>query len=330
MEGYWKEKNVLITGGLGFLGSSLAVQLVQLGARVTIVDAMIPTLGGNYFNIEPIRQSPLLTINISNITDKESMEHLVRGKDHIFHLASQVSHVLGQTDPFPDIQYNIVGTAALLEACKKNNPQVKILYTGTRGQYGPAMHNPVPEEASLAPLGMHEITKVAAEQILLDYHKIHGVKSVLTRITNVYGPRAQMKSNKFCVVNWFIRQALEGDTINLFGGGLYKRDFLFVEDCVYDLLALAENNEAYGKIFNVGNTNTASFADIARWIVEIAGSGQIKTTEFSQERKANEPGDIYLDVSKIKAIIPWKERTSFEEGLRKTIEYYKKHKEEYF
>ena len=172
MSTYWQGKRVLITGGLGFIGSTLAIRLVHLDAHVTIVDAMIPFLGGNEFNIAPIRDNPLLRINISNIYDRESMEHLVKDKDHIFHLASQVSHVLGQTDPLPDIHYNILGTTTLLEACKKNNPSVKILYTGTRGQYGPAMRNPIPEEASLSPLGLHEITKVAAEQILAQYPQL--------------------------------------------------------------------------------------------------------------------------------------------------------------
>lgn len=330
MSTYWNGKHVLITGGLGFIGSTLAIKLVQLGAHVTIVDAMIPFLGGNEFNIDPIRENPLLKVNISNIYDRESMEHLVKNKDHIFHLASQVSHVLGQTDPLPDIHYNILGTTTLLEACKKNNPHVKILYTGTRGQYGPAMHNPIPEEASLAPLGLHEITKVAAEQILAQYHKRHGIKSILTRLTNIYGQRAQMKSDKYCVVNWFVRQALENQTITLHGGGNYKRDFLFVEDCVGDLLQLAEKEEAYGNIYNVGNDTAVSFAEIAAIIISVVGSGKTQTTDFTQERKMNEPGDIYLDISKIKKVIDWKIRTSLCEGIQKTVNFYKAHKEHYY
>ena len=320
---YWKDKCVLITGGLGFIGSNLAIQLIHRGAKVTIVDAMIDFLGGNEYNIAPIKDSANLRLNISNVCDRESIEHLVRGQDHIFHLASQVSHVLSQTNPFPDIHYNIIGTATLLEACRKNNPSVKILYTGTRGQYGPSMHNPVSEEASLAPLGFHEITKITVEQMLLDYHKRHHIRAVLTRLTNVYGPRAQMRSDKYCVVNWFIKQAIDDTVIKLQGGGLYKRDFLFVEDCVDDLIKLAEKQDSLGKIFNVGNDSTHSFKELAECIVHLSGSGKIEETEFSPERKLNEPGDIYLDVSKIKKAIQWVPRTSLEEGIKKTIDFYK-------
>lgn len=330
MESYWEKKRVLITGGLGFIGSTLAIRLVEHGAYVTIVDAMIPFLGGNEWNIESIKNSPLLKVNISNIHDKESMEHLVQNQDHIFHLASQVSHVLGQTDPFPDIDYNIMGTTVLLEACRKKNPRVKILYTGTRGQYGSTTKNPVQEEASLSPLGLHEITKVAAEQILLQYHIRHKVKCIITRLTNIYGPRAQMKSDKYCVVNWFVRQALENETIMLYAGGHYKRDFLYVDDCVDDLLKLAEKEEAYGNIYNVGNNETSSFEQVASEIVAIARSGRIGQTEFTAERKLNEPGDIFLDVSKIRRTIAWIPRTSLKEGLKKTIGFYKDNKNKYY
>lgn len=330
MQAYWNHKKVLITGGLGFIGSTLALRLLSLGARVTLVDAMIPFLGGNEFNLAPAKENPHLRVNISNITDRESMEHLVTGQDHIFHLASQVSHVLGQTDPFPDLNYNIIGTATLLEACKKNNPSVKILYTGTRGQYGPSMKNPISEEASLAPLGLHEITKLTAEQVLLEYHKRHRLRCVLTRLTNIYGPRAQMKSDKYGVVNWFIRQAIEGKTISLHGGGNYKRDFLFVDDCVNDLLQLAACEDAYGQIYNVGNTEITSFAELAQLIVDLTGKGTLEQTPFTAERKLNEPGDIYLDVRKLQNTITWKERTSLREGLQKTILFYEQHKEHYF
>lgn len=329
-ENYWAGKQVLVTGGLGFLGSNLVIKLLGLGARVTIVDAMIPHLGGNEFNIEPVKDDPRLRVNIGNIQDCDTMEHLVKGMDHIFHLASQVSHILGERDPIPDIQHNIVGTAAILQSCRINNPGVKLLYTGTRGQYGSAMKNPVAEDASLRPLGVHEATKLAAENFLLAYHRRHGIRCVLTRLTNIYGPRAQMKSGSYGVVNWFVRQALEGGTIALHGGGSYKRDFLFVDDCIQDLLQLAESEEAHGEVFNVGSDTVASYADIARLIIEIAGSGRAEVTDFTEERKSTEPGDIYLDVSKLKRTIDWGPRTALEEGLHQTIAFYQAHREWYF
>lgn len=326
--GQYKDKNVLITGGLGFIGSSLAVKLAGLGAQVTLLDAMIHGYGGNLFNIEPVKDK--VVVNFSNITDVTSMEYLVRDKDYIFHCAGQVCHVMSLTDPFPDIEYNIKGTAVLMEACKKNNPRVKVIKTGTRGQYGSAVKLPVSEDAPTNPKGIYEISNLTAEKIMKVYNDIHGIKTVLLRLTNIYGPRAQMKHSRFGVVNWFIRQAIDDEKIKVFGEGRILRDFLYIDECVEAILQAAITDAAVGEILNVGVDKPVSFLELVKLIVKVAKSGKWEFAEFSPERKAQEPGDFYSDITKIKEIVGWAPKVSLEEGLKKTIQYYKKYKKFYW
>lgn len=324
----YKDKNILITGGLGFIGSSIALKMVQLGAKVTLVDAMIPDYGGNLFNIEPIMGK--VTINFSNIADVTSMNYLVRDKDYIFHCAGQVCHVMSLTDPFPDIEYNIKGTAILMEACKKNNPKVKIIKTGTRGQYGPATRLPVNEDAPTNPKGIYEISNLTAEKIMKVYNDIHGIKTVLLRLTNIYGPRSQMRHSRFGVVNWFVRQAIDSETIKIFGDGTILRDFLYIDDCVDAVLMSAISENAVGEILNVGVDKPTSFLDLIKLIIKIAKSGSCEFAEFSPERKVQEPGNFYSDINKIKKLTGWEPKTNLKDGLAKTIDYYKLYKKYYW
>jgi UDP-glucose 4-epimerase len=318
----------LVTGGLGFIGSNLVIHLVETGAEVTVVDAMIPEYGGNLFNIEPVRDQ--VHINFCDVCDIHAMNYLVRGQDYIFHLACQVSHILSLSDPFPDIEINIKGTAVLMEACKKYNPGARVIYTGTRGQYGPAVRLPVSEDAPTNPKGIYEISNLTAEKIIKVYNDVHNVSSVLLRLTNTYGPRAQMKHSHYGVANWFVRLAVDGEPIKVFGDGSILRDFLYVDDCVEALLMSAVCEEATGDIFNVGIDKPTSFLELADTIVRVAGTGRWEFAPFTPERKAQEPGDFYSDISKIRQIVGWEPKTSLEEGLRKTIAYYRHHKAHYW
>ena len=225
---------ILITGGLGFIGSNLAARLAKEGARVTLCDAMIEGYGGNLANVAEIRDQ--VAINYADVRDESVMGQLVEGQDVVFHLAAQVSHVMSLSNPYPDIDINIKGTAAVLEACRKRNPQALVVRSGTRGQYGPAVSLPVAEDAPSDPRGIYEISQLSSEMICRTYTRIHGIRTVPLRLTNVYGPRAQMKHSQFGVVNWFVRLALEGRPIPIFGSGKILRDFLYVDDCV-DALA---------------------------------------------------------------------------------------------
>lgn len=325
---HFRTRRVLITGGMGFIGSNLAVQLVNQGAQVTIADAMIPGYGGNLFNIEPIRQQ--VTVNFCDIRDVNTMNYLVQGQDYIFHLAGQVDHILSLSDPYPDIDMNIKGTAVVMEACKHHNPKARVIYTGTRGQYGSAVSLPVDENAPTHPKGIYEITRLTAEKITQVYHEVHGIRSVMLRLTNVYGPRAQMIHARYGVVNWFARLAIDGAAIQVFGDGQIKRDFLYVDDCIEAMLMAAVCSDAYGEVFNVGLDQPTTFLELAQTMIEVAGTGTWAFAPFSPERKAQEPGDFYSDISKIKRIVGWQPRTSLAVGLAQTIAYYRAHKAHYW
>lgn len=321
-------KRVLITGGLGFVGSNLAIKLVEEGAHVTLLDAMLPLYGGNLFNIEPIRDK--VQVNFSDIRDQSSMEYLVRDQDFIFHLAGQVSHVDSILDPFMDVAINVNGTLCVLEACRKYNPDARIIFTGTRGQYGPSVKLPVDETAPTNPMGMYAITNLTAEKIILMYHQVHGIRGLCLRITNTYGPRHHMKHNRYGVLNWFIRLALDDETIPIFGDGRILRDFLYIDDLVEALMRCGLTEAAYGDIFNVGSGTAVSFIDLAEKIIEIAGSGRCEYAPFTTERKALEPGDYWADIAKIKAVVEWQPQVSLEEGLQRTVEFYRRYRNHYW
>ncbi len=319
---------VLITGGLGFIGSNLAIRLAAAGARVTLVDAMIPEYGGNLFNIEPVR--PRLTINFNDICDRHAMDWLVRGQDYIFHLAGQVSHVMSLTDPYPDIEYNIKGTTVLMEAVRQHNPRARVIFSGTRGQYGPAVRLPVAEDAPTNPRGIYEISNLTAEKIIQVYQRIHGIHAVLLRLTNIYGPRAQMRHPHYGVVNWFVRVALDGGCLKVFGDGQIKRDFLFIDDCIDALWQCALCEQARGEILNVGIDRPSNFLELVQTLIEVAGSGRWEFAPFTPQRQAQEPGDFYSDIGKIGRLVGWQPATSLREGLEQTVQYYRRFRQHYW
>ena len=322
--GAFQGKRALVTGGMGFTGSNLAIALVGAGADVTIVDAMIPGYAGNLFNIEPVRDR--VTVNFADVRDVNVMNYLVQGQDYVFHLAGQVDHVLSMTNPFPDIDINIKGTAILMEALRQHNPDAKLIYTGTRGQYGPAVRLPVDEEAPTHPKGIYEISNLTAEKIIQVYNDAHGIASVLLRLTNIYGPRAQMKHPRYGVVNWFVRLAIDDETIKVFGDGKILRDFLYVDDAVEAIMMSALAPDAVGEVLNIGIDQPTNFIDLAEAVIEAAGSGRWEFAPFTPERRAQEPGDFYSDISKIRRIAGWEPRTSLAEGLRETVAFYRRHK----
>jgi UDP-glucose 4-epimerase len=321
-------KNILITGGLGFIGSNLAIRLVRDGARVAVCDAMIEGLGGNFENVREVQTS--LEIHVSDVRDEAEMARLVEGRDVVFHLAAQVSHVLSLENPYPDIDINIKGTAAVLEACRKRNPGALVVRSGTRGQYGPAVRMPVSEDAPADPRGIYEISQLSAEMICRTYTRIHGLRTVPLRLTNVYGPRSQMKHSHFGVVNWFVRLALEGRPIPIFGTGRILRDFLYVDDCVDALVAAACEPATVGEIVNVGNDRSSTFLEVAEILREIVPGTEIVFTDFSPERKAQEPGDFVSDISKIRRLTGWFPRVELSDGLARTVEFYRERREDYF
>lgn len=321
-------KRVLITGGLGFIGSNLAIRLVEEGAQVTLVDNMIPRQGGNLFNISPIADK--VHVNFSDVRNQLSVDHLVQGQEYIFHLAGQVNHVESVRNPIQDLDINCRGTLVLLEACRRFNRDARIIFSGTRGEYGASVHLPVDENHPTNPKGIYAVTNLTAEKMILVYHDIHKIQGICLRITNTYGERHQMQHDEFGVMNWFIRKAMDDETIPVFGDGMILRDFLYVGDLVECFLMVATCPQVYGEVFNVGTGVPISFIDVARKIVDIAGSGTVNFTEFTPERKEVEPGDYYTDITKIKRMTGWKPTISLDEGIKRTIAFYQKHKERYW
>lgn len=324
----FRQVKILITGGLGFIGSNLAIELVERQAMVTIVDNLTPNQGGNLFNINPVKKD--VAVNYCDIRDVSAMEQLVKGKDYIFHLARQTDHMLSQKDPFPDIDINVRGTTIILEACKKYNRNVKFIYTGTRGQYGKAVKLPVSEEAPTNPRGIYEVTNLAAEKIVQIYHDIHGIRSVMLRLTNIYGPRSQMKHDHFGVVNWFIRLALDQIPIPVFGDGLLTRDFIYIDDATEAILKTAASDNCYGEVVNIGKEKGDTFLHLAKTIVQLSEHASYTLTPFSKERAAQEPGHFASDITKINRLTGWHPTTTLTTGLTKTLNFYKKYKNYYW
>ena len=324
----WSGRQVLVTGGFGFIGSNLARRLVEEGARVTLCDAMIEGYGGNEANVREIRDR--VVIDRSDVRDADAMDRLVEGCDVVYHLAAQVSHVMSLSNPYPDIDINIKGTAVVLEACRRKNPAAIVVRSGTRGQYGPAVRLPVSEETPSDPRGIYEISQLSSEMICRTYTRIHGVRTVPLRLTNVYGPRAQMRHSQFGVVNWFVRLALEGRPIPIFGTGRILRDFLYVDDCVDALVAAAREPSVVGEILNVGHDRPSTFLEVAEILRDLVPGASIEFTDFTPERRAQEPGDFVSDITKIRRLIGWEPRVGLREGLARTVEFYRERRADYF
>ena len=324
----FKEKNILITGGLGFIGSNLAYRLVPLEAHITLVDALIPDYGGNSFNIRGIEEN--VKLDISDIRNQSRIDRLVRNQDYIFNLAGQVSHIDSMRDPFTDLEMNCQGQLSVLEACRKNNPSVKIIFASTRQIYGKPEYLPVDEKHPLRPTDINGINKMAGEMYHLLYNNVYGIRTVSLRLTNTFGPRQLMKHNRQGFIPWFIRQTIDGEEVKIFGDGNQKRDMNYVDDVVDALLLAAINEKTNGEVFNLGGNQVISLVDFVKLLIEINRDGSYSTVPFPEERKKIDIGDFYCNWSKIEDCLGWKPTITIKEGLTRTIEYYKRFKNYYW
>lgn len=321
-------KRIMITGGLGFIGSNLAHRLVRFGAKVLFVDSLIPEYGGNLFNIADIEQE--VQVNIADVRDEHSMLYLVKGQDFLFNLAGQTSHVDSMRDPYTDLEINCRAQLSILEACRKENPSIKIIFASTRQVYGKPEYLPVDERHPLRPVDVNGINKMAGEWFHILYNNVYGIRACALRLTNTYGPRMRVKDARQTFLGWWIRQIIEDQELQVFGNGKQVRDFNYVDDVIDALLLAASCPEADGQIFNLGGNDPITLSGLAELLIEINGSGNYSIVAFPQERKVIDIGDYYADYRLIRSKIGWRPTVSLREGLSRTLEYFKAQRGHYW
>ena len=320
---FYRGRRVMITGGLGFIGSNVARQLVELGADVLLVDSLITDYGGNLFNVDGIADR--VRINIADIRQQTTMNYLVRGVDVIFNLAGQVSHIDSMLDPYTDLEINCRSQLTILEACRYNNPRVKLVFAGTRQVYGRPRTLPVDETHLVRPTDVNGINKAAGEYYHLLYNNVFGVRACSLRLTNVYGPRQLIKHSRQGFIAWFIRLAIEDKSIQIYGDGSQLRDFVFVDDAADAFLRAGANDACNGEAFNVGGDRPISHRDLTALLIDVAGSGSVAYVDWPPEKKAIDIGDFYADSSKFTRTTGWTPTVSLRDGLCRTVEYYRRH-----
>ncbi len=313
-------RRVLVLGGMGFIGSNLALRLVELGAEVTIVDSMLPQYGGNEENVAPVRDR--LRVNFSDIRDRHSLDWLVRGKDVIFSVAGQTSHIESMTDPMTDLAINCQSQLSILESCRTLNRDAVIVYASTRQLYGRPRYLPVDERHPVVPVDVNGVNKLAAEMYYSLYSSVHGMRCVSLRLTNTYGPRQQLRGEKQGFVGVFLRQAISGERIRVFGDGKQVRDFNYVDDVVDAFLLAAGGEDLRGGVFNLGAPDPCSLLAFVDLLREEAGC-TYEVVPFPDHLKAIDIGDYYSDYSLFRSRTGWEPRVPLREGLARTVAYFR-------
>jgi len=324
----YSNSSVLITGGLGFVGSNLARTLVAQGAKVTLVDSLIPEYGGNPFNIEDI--SDRVTVNVCDVRDPFAMTYLLQGKDYLFNLAGQTSHLDSMENPQTDLAINAAAQLSILEACRKTNPAIKIVFASTRQLYGKPDYLPVDEQHPIRPVDVNGVNKLAGEWYHLLYNNVYGIRSCALRLTNTYGPGMRVRDARQTFLGIWVRLLIEGKPLKVFGDGLQLRDFNYVDDCVEALLLAGESDLANGKVYNLGSAEVIGLKALADMMTGLGFGGIGELVPFPAERKAIDIGDYYSDFSLIRSELGWEPKISLMDGLRRTVEYYQKYHQHYW
>lgn len=320
------DSRILITGGLGFIGSTLAMKLVDLGADVTIVDSLIPEYGGNLSNTTGYESR--LHINISDVRDEHSMRYLVQGKDYLFNLAGQTSHMDSMQDPSTDLEINCRAQLSILEACRRYNPGVKIVFASTRQIYGKPDSLPVAEDHLLRPVDVNGINKMAGEWYHILYNNVYELRACALRLTNTYGPRMRIKDARQTFLGIWVRQVIQGNVFDVWGGHQI-RDFTYVDDAVEAFLLAAASDVANGQVFNLGGEAVISLKDLAELVVKVNGSGSYALKTFPNDRKKIDIGDYYSNFDKIRSVLGWEPRVPLSDGLARTVAFYRQHLMQY-
>jgi UDP-glucose 4-epimerase len=317
----FSQKRVLITGGLGFIGSNLARTLVELGARVSIVDSLIPEYGGNRRNLAGL--AGRVRVHVADVRDWARLPRLVRGQDFLFNLAGQTSHMDSMTDPQTDLDINGRAQLAILEACRIHNPGIRVVFASTRQVYGRPDYLPVDEKHPLRPVDVNGINKIAGESFHLLYSRVHGIRATALRLTNTIGPRMRVKDARQTFVGVWIRCLLEQKPFEVWGGE-QLRDFTYVDDAVEAFLLAASRREAEGRVFNLGGPPPVTLNRLAELLVEINHGGVFSVRTFPADRKKIDIGDYYADDRLIARQLGWRPRTGLRIALAKTLAFYRK------
>lgn len=324
----YRDRRVLITGGLGFIGSNLASALAGAGAKVLLVDSLIPEYGGNLHNIAGIEEA--VTVNISDVRDRHSLRYLIPGQEIIFNLAGQTSHLDSMTDPFTDLEINGVSQLSILETCRLHNPEAKIVFASTRQIYGRPERLPVDESHAVSPVDVNGINKTAGEWYHLLYGKIYGQPITALRLTNTYGPRMRVVDARQTFLGYWLRLVLTGRPLTVYGDGSQRRDLNFVDDAVRAFLLLGLRDEANGEVYNLGDSRAVSLGELARLLTELNGGGSYDFVPFPDDRKSIDIGDYQGDYTKIRNAFGWEPAVSLEEGLQRSLAFYRQHGERYW
>jgi UDP-glucose 4-epimerase len=324
---FYRRRRVMITGGLGFIGSNLARRLVELGADVLLVDSLIPDYGGNLFNINGIADR--VRVNVADVRQQSTMNYLVRDRHVIFNLAGQVSHIDSMRDPYTDLEINCRSQLTILEACRYHNPHVKVVYAGTRQVYGRPDSLPVDESQLVRPTDVNGINKAAGEYYHLVYNNVFGVRGCSLRLTNVYGPRQLIKHNRQGFIGWFIRLAIEDQPIEIYGDGSQLRDFVYVDDAADAFLRAGADDACNGVALNVGGDRPINHRDLTTLLVAVAGSGSVRYIDWPPEKKAIDIGSFYADSTRFTRLTGWIPTVPLDEGLRRTVAFYREHFHQY-
>jgi UDP-glucose 4-epimerase len=324
---FYRGRHVLVTGGLGFIGSNLARRLVELGAQVLLVDSLLPEYGGNLFNISGLEDR--LKVNIADVRQSTTMNYLVRGRDVIFNLAGQVSHIDSMRDPHTDLEINCRGQLTILEACRQHNPATKVVYAGTRQIYGKPDRLPVDESHLVRPTDINGINKAAGEYYHLVYNNVFDVRACSLRLTNVYGPRQLIRNNRQGFIGWFIRLALEGKEIQIYGDGSQIRDFVYVDDVSDAFLRAGASDDCNGDVFNVGGNEPIAHRDLVTMLIQQSGRGTMRFIDWPEDKRRIDIGSFYSNSSKFATLTGWKPEVTLRDGLHRTLAFYRDHLDEY-
>lgn len=321
-------RKALVTGGLGFIGSNIVHKLVGLGADVTVYDACLDPYGWNFANIKEVRDR--VEFVKGDTRDSNMLEKHVKDKGAIFDCSAQVSHTISISNPLLDIDINCRGAMTLLEAARKFSDKAVMVYAGTRGEIGRAEYFPIDEKHPTNPVDMNGIDKLAAEKYYLLYHSIYGMKTTSLRINNTYGVRGQMKHGDYGIVNWFIRNALLNEQITIHGEGRQTRDYNYVEDVVDAMILASQSEKSFGEVFMLGSGKETRFIDMVELILKTAGNSmKVNKIPRPKDREAIEIGNFLVDYSKIKNTLGWHPKTSLEDGIKKTVDFYRERLNEY-